>query len=282
MSTNSCIITLVKNEHLYLNEWIKYHLDLGVEHIFVFEDVDSDTHKDITDAFGDKVTLKGIFSILDEESREKALELKSTMKSNVQHLYIRNALMYVKNYFQDKYDWCFVIDADEFLTLEKENDTLDDVFSLYDKYDAFIMLWKCYGANGLVSKPDYTEKGVIETYTKEVCNNIIDKPQSLVKTCYNLKRYRREFFHNQHHPSDVCKWCNTDLKRNIRATYSKIYIRHYVTKSWEEFAWKRIKRGFFWGKTRLFDMFFLANPEFVSMKKELIKNARKSFSCTTL
>lgn len=274
----TCVITIVKNEHLYLNEWIKYHLDLGIEHIFVFEDFDSETHKSITDTYGDKVTLNNIFSILNEDDRKVALELKKTKKWNVQHIYLRNALKYVGSL--NKFDWCFVIDADEFVTLE--GDALDKVLPLYENHDAFIMLWKCYGADGHISKPDYTEKGVIETYTKEVCNNIIDKPQSLVKTCYNLKRYRPEFFHNQHRPSDVCKWCNTDLKRNIRATYSKIYIRHYVTKSWEEFAWKRIKRGFFWGKTRLFDMFFLANPEFVSMKKELIKNARKSFSCTTL
>ena len=273
MSTSSCIITLIKNEHLYLSEWIKYHLDLGVEHIFVFEDVGSDTHKDITDAFGDKVTLNGIFSILDEESREKALELKSTMKSNVQHLYMRNALMYVKNYFQDKYDWCFVIDADEFLTLEK--DSLENVLSLYRNYDAFIMLWKCYGANGLVSKPDYTKKGVIETYTKEAPEGVFYNPQYRVKTCFNLKRYEFGYYLNAHQPSEECVWCNTSLHRNIISTYAHIYIRHYITKSWEEYVWKRTTRGYLWGKKRFFDLFFLLNPELNPIKKQLLKNVRK-------
>ena len=34
---SSCIFTVIKNEHEYLDEWIKYHLDLGIDHIFIFE-----------------------------------------------------------------------------------------------------------------------------------------------------------------------------------------------------------------------------------------------------
>ena len=40
---------------MYLDEWIRYHLDLGIDHIFIFEDIDSDSHKDITDKYGDNV-----------------------------------------------------------------------------------------------------------------------------------------------------------------------------------------------------------------------------------
>ena len=35
----SCIFTVIKNEHEYLDEWIKYHLDLGIDHIFIFEKI---------------------------------------------------------------------------------------------------------------------------------------------------------------------------------------------------------------------------------------------------
>ena len=270
---HTCVITLVKNEHLYLNEWIKYHLDLGVEHIFIFEDVDSDSHKDITSIYGDRVTLMGVFSILNESDRNMALELKKTKKWNVQHIYLKNALEYVKG--KNKYDWCFVIDSDEFITLEDANDSLEGVLSSYTSFDAFIMRWKCYGADGHLKRPDYKEKGVIDTYTKEVDCKVIDKPQSLVKTCYQLKHYQPDWFHNQHHPSDKCNWRNTKGKKNINATYEKIYIRHYITKSLEEFVWKRKARGYFWGKTRLFDKFFLINPEFESNKGKLIKEAKK-------
>jgi hypothetical protein len=32
----SCILTVIKNEHQYLDEWIKYHIDLGIDHIVKF------------------------------------------------------------------------------------------------------------------------------------------------------------------------------------------------------------------------------------------------------
>ena len=62
----SCILTVIKNEHQYLDEWIKYHLDLGINHIFIFEDINSDSHKDICDKYGDSVSLNGIENLLDE------------------------------------------------------------------------------------------------------------------------------------------------------------------------------------------------------------------------
>ena len=210
---SSCIITVIKNEHAYLKEWIDYHLRLGVGHIFIFEDIDSETHKDITDGYGDNVTLCGISSVLNDTERETAAMLKRTKKWNVQHLYLKNALRYVKDTFSDKYDWCFVVDVDEFITLANENDSLNDILSLYTDYDAFIMLWKCYGADGHVNKPDYGDKGVVGTYTKVARNRMVDKAKSLVKTCYNLKKYVPENFHNQHRPSDMCNWCNTDFNK---------------------------------------------------------------------
>ena len=274
---HTCIITIVKNEHLYLSEWIKYHLDLGVEHIFVFEDIDSASHKDIV-GNNSNVTLQSINAVLNDSEQETAKMLKQTKKWNAQHLYLKNALKHVANNYQC--DWCFVIDVDEFITLDNGIFTLTDALSLYNKYNALIMLWKCFGASGNISIPNYKEKGVIETYTNAIDNKIIDKPQSVVKTCYNLHTFKTDYFYNQHRPSNKCNWCNTDFKRNINATYKNIYIRHYVTKSWQEFYWKKKVRGFLWGGTRTLDMFFNANTEFKPLKNKLISNAR--IGCFTI
>lgn len=131
----SCIFTVIKDEHLYLDEWIRYHLSLGIDHIFIFEDIGSGSHKDITAKYGDKVSLNSILVILDGYSKSRALELKATKKSNPQYIYIRKGLAYIKG----QYDWCFVIDNDEYITFEKDSDSLNDVLSLYVQYDAFIM-----------------------------------------------------------------------------------------------------------------------------------------------
>jgi hypothetical protein len=43
----TCIETMVKNEHLFIEEWVKYHLSLGFDDIFVVEDYGSESHSDI-------------------------------------------------------------------------------------------------------------------------------------------------------------------------------------------------------------------------------------------
>ena len=92
----SCIVTVIKNEHEYLDEWIKYHLNLGINHIFIFEDVDSESHKVICDKYKDTVTLNNIRHVIIEEKDKKlADKLKVTKKVNVQHVYFKCILKHL-------------------------------------------------------------------------------------------------------------------------------------------------------------------------------------------
>lgn len=272
MNNTSCILTVIKNEHEYLDEWIKYHIDLGIDHIFIFEDIDSDSHKSICDKYGEKVSLNSVLRALDKKERERAKEIKELKIYNVQNFYFKKLIRFIKNFYTYKYDWCFLIDNDEFITLENENDKINDVLNLYKDYDAFIMSWKCYGANGYVNKPDYSKKGVVETYTKEV------KPltQDYVKSCYKIRTFDEDFLVVHHYPTDVCNWCNTDFVKNrFILTYNKIYLRHYITKSWEEYIWKLTKRRFMWGLRRDYDFFFRLNKDMEQKRKELMDNLNK-------
>ena len=271
MNNTSCILTIIKNEHQYLDEWIQYHLGIGVSHIFILEDTDSDSHKEICNKYGNSVSLGNVIDVLDEVQRKEAKEIKELNKYSVQHMYFRNGLNKIKKLYSDKYDWCFLIDNDEFITLENDGDKLEDVLNFYNNYEAFIMSWKWYGANGYINKPDYSNKGVVETFIKEAEG----KNSNQVKTCYKLKTFRNEFLYTHHHPTDKCNWCNSDFIRDYyTATFSKIYIRHYVTKSWEEYVWKRKIRGYPWGRERDFDYFFKVNTDMLPMKEELIRQIK--------
>ena len=275
MNNTSCILTVIKNEHEYLDEWIKYHIDLGIDHIFIFEDIDSDSHKEICDRYGDRVSLDNVFSILDEETRNVVVELKHTKRNNPQDIYFRNGLSYIKEIGQ--YDWCFVIDNDEFITLENESNNLNNILRLYERYDAFVMQWKCYGANGFVKKPDYTNKGVVETYTKEIQGYVpAINPSVLSKTCFNMNNYKEQYYFTNHQPSDRCNFCRTNFKKDRNSKiYDNIYIRHYITKSWEEYVWKRKTRGYFVGKIKSFDFFFKVNSDMNDKKEKLINDLKK-------
>lgn len=273
MNNTSCILTVIKNEHEYLDEWIKYHLDLGIDHIFIFEDIDSDSHKDICDKYGDRVTLSSIFSVLNDLARREALFLKKTKMDNPQHLYFKCALMTIKLTYQGKYDWCFIIDNDEFITFENKCD-LKEMLSLYQGYDAFVMQWKCYGANGYINKPNYSDKGLIETYIKESNYPGHDVLEWTTKTCYNVNTFKETYFKNNHQPTDECKWCKTDYSNNrTKPVFNNVYIRHYMTKSWEEYISKK-KRGYFMGFARTSDFFFKVNPDMLPIKDKLFKQIK--------
>lgn len=273
MNNTSCILTVIKNEHEYLDEWIKYHLDLGIDHIFIFEDIDSESHKDITAKYGDKVSLNSVFAILNRKMANYVISLK-TSNHNVQPIYYKAGLVSIKLTFPNKYDWCFVLDNDEFITLENENDTIKDVLALYEDYDAFVIQWKCYGANGHVNKPDYGDKGLIGTYTEEMKGRFTNE-YFQAKPCYKLSTFDEEFYGTIHQPSDICNFCRTDFSKDRYAEiFDKIFIRHYITKSWEEYVWKRTHRGYFCGLSRTFDGFFLINPDMNDKKKELLDSLK--------
>ena len=265
----TCICTVIKNEHQYLDEWIRYHLNLGIDRIFIFEDIDSESHKEICDKYNN-VSLNSINSVLNKPQQNEAIELKKQNRINVQDLYFRAIMLSIQK--EHVYDWCFVIDADEFITCDNINETV----AQFSDYDAFVLSWKCYGACNHISKPNYETHGIIETYPNESTGYVNNNPIYHTKTCYNLNTFKSNHYWTNHQPSDSCKWCRTDFTTDrTNEIFDKIYIKHYVTKSWEEYVEKKTKRGFFIGISRTYDFFFNVNPELKCMKSELIEALNK-------
>ena len=63
MSFSSCIFTVIKDEHDYLDFFIRYHLDLGIDHLFIFEDIGSLSHVGIVNRYdSDRVSLQDTIS----------------------------------------------------------------------------------------------------------------------------------------------------------------------------------------------------------------------------
>ena len=40
----TAICAILKNEHQYLDEWIRHHLDIGFDEIYLYEDFGSKSH----------------------------------------------------------------------------------------------------------------------------------------------------------------------------------------------------------------------------------------------
>ena len=54
--------------------------------------------------------------------------------------------------------------------------------------------------------------------------------------------------------------------------FDKMYLKHYVTKSWEEYLWKLYVRGMHcYDRHRRIDDFFQINKDMANRKDELIR-----------
>lgn len=264
----TCIFTIIKNEHEYIQEFIEYHLNLGIDFIFIFEDIDSESHKDIICEYpSERVKLMNIVDIY--EDKDDIISMKKSRLFTMQKRYIKKILHYIKDNYD--FDWVFVIDIDEYITLQY-NRPLKEVLNKFNDYEAVVLQWENYGANNLVFKPDYSKKGIIDTYTKKAGYQYNDRPFSLTKTVYNMNLYNYEDAKNLHIEYDLTmKWCKSDFSQDTEnKIYDNIYLRHYITKSWEEYVWKIYVRGMFYPLHRKYDNFFEINEDMKDRKEELM------------
>ena len=87
------ICAIIKDEHRYLKEWLDYHLNIGINQIYLYEDTTSKTHSDIVKEY-DNVYLQSIGEFID---LNKCLERQ-------RDLYNRFMAVY-----QDSVDYAFFI-----------------------------------------------------------------------------------------------------------------------------------------------------------------------------
>lgn len=237
----TCIHTVILNEpDEYLIPWLNHHTGL-VDHIFIHEDVGSHSHKHVTDRY-DNVTLHQI--------QEKAR----------QRQYIKDGVMSIQAL--KEYDWCFTIDIDEFITSHKP---LESVLSDYQDRGGVLLRWVNYGASGHVYKPNYNDKDYRLFYTEKGNDTDVDAKYRInTKIAWNLHNTEEWNLSGVHfYDGD---WVRID----------DIYLKHYITKSWEEYVWKLYQRGMMTGfKHRSDKDFFQINPDMLKRYDELIEIKNK-------
>ena len=232
----TCVMVIVKDEQEYIQEFIEHHLNIGVDALFIFEDIGSRSHKHITDKY-DNVYLLSILDVYYGDEKDRIRERKEK-KMAVQSDYIQHAIKYIKTL--GEYDWCFSLDADEYVQADGD---IHEILSRFSDWECVIMYWKNYGANGHILKPQYTS--IQETYTKECGFTNIDWNNKIItKMVLNLREIDTSFPIPCHF-SPTRRCIRTDFSRQLSdpPCYDLLYIKHYITKSFEEYMWKLTKRG---------------------------------------
>lgn len=262
----TCIHTVILNElDEYLKAWLDHHSPM-VDHIFIFEDIGSHSHKHITDQYPN-VTLQSVLDIF--EHKERIIKMKEEKKIT-QGEYLIFGLLKIQAL--NLYDWCFTLDIDEFITLQEPYKAISDVLDEFHDYDAVLLQWMNYGANGRVYKPDYNGKDYREFYTKRANDAYSDAFFNInTKVCWNMRLLERNKIGGIH--CAIGNWVKTNYIQDRKIIcYDKMYLKHYVTRSFEEYLWKIYKRGMHcYNKHRKIDDFFQINPDMEDKKEELLK-----------
>lgn len=250
---NICIFTVVKDEQDYLDDFLRYHTGMGL-HIFVFEDLFSISHKDICDKYNN-VYLHSVRDLYKEEEQEK-LEYLRNKRIPSQTDFITRGLRYIHSL--NKYDWCFVIDCDEYITSSKQ---LPDLLDNYKEYDAIRIYWMNYGCSGYLYKPVY-DKPIYDIFTKRCGYEAQDYDfKNITKLCVNMHKWKSNIPYRVHFTS--INWIKVDYTYDPKEiVFEPLYLRHYITKSFEEYCHKVYVRGMMHDGHRKIRSFFEMQPEY--------------------
>lgn len=149
------LVCIAKNEELYIQEWIDYHLKLGFDDVFIYQN-----------NWRWENEQKNVIKYeLDGESQQRI----------AYNNFIQNHL--------NTYDWAAFFDVDEFLVLKKHNN-VKNFIQEYSEYPSIAINWVMFGNNNIESTTE--NFSLIKRFTKRR-KNVQKKIKSIVKLNKNVE-----------------------------------------------------------------------------------------------
>jgi len=220
------IVAIFKDEP-DITEWINYHLRIGVERFYLYDNESIEDYEKILEPY----IKNGI-----------VIYIRITGKCQQRPAY-RDAIYRYKN----ETEWMAIIDLDEYIVPVEDNN-IKDFLKHYEKYSGVVMNWVMFDSNGLIKRPE--GQMVIEAYTrvqkdyqynrnktvKSIVKPVDVRYVSSVHVCiYKKGKYAVDENFNRHITN-----VRTQTQRN---SVNKIRINHYHCKSREDYLAK-INKGF--------------------------------------
>ena len=222
------ICVIAKQENIYIKEFINYYLNLGIKTIFLYDnnDLDGENFEDILD-----------------------LEIKNGLVIIINY---RGFIKPQKKAFDDCYlnnkynfDWIGFYDVDEYLYIENYTN-INQFLSLskFKNCSSILINWKNYGDNDYIRyKPKPIQNRFIIPFNFK---NGIDygiylysAAKSIIRGGLNITWEHFPHFLNS---SNICYPNGTFVIQPLSPPqYSSAYLKHYITKSTEEYVIKLIK-----------------------------------------
>lgn len=235
------IVQIIKDEHDYLDHWIKFHTKLGFDFLLV-EDVNSQPHKEICDKYNN-VTLIEIFDFLSENRINDAFNGKYR-----QTLVIEEFLDRYINGMYNKYNFLVFIDPDEYLHQNDCYEIQDTYYRLYnDKCMFYRFAWQNMTTNDYNVLFDEHPNLEIPVYNRfRVKANLLRQPKMLVNLKFANELITKTFYDRSINEHGTCLphyFGDTEYRDLVSKFSTDFVIYHYSTNSITEFIKRLTVKG---------------------------------------
>lgn len=238
IKTNNMIVDIVciaKREELTICDWIEYHRQMGINHIYIFDNNDVGNQSLINKVI--PYVQMGYVTVFNNVNGLKGIQLECY------NGFIR------ENYKQRVNNWTAFIDCDEYITINSKYSTIGEFLNdvEYKCPDAGIVYlnWDTYNSNGKIL---YDPTPVVERFKEKAPEELRENRhiKSLVRC--DCDAIFKDFPHNAY-PNDGKKIYDALLREVAYSPFNEIRddypvtIRHYVTKSLQEYVYRKYKAG---------------------------------------
>lgn len=179
------IVACMRNEALFLVEWLAHHLSVGFDRIIVYTN-DCD---DGTDRMLDLLTATGRIEHYDNPGPylPGGTIQRHALHRAFQMPHVRRA------------DWALHIDADEYVNVSIGKRNIDDLTALYPEADAIAIMWRHFGSAG---KKTWEGGSIIESFTR--CEgafpDVAAGELASFKTLFRPRNFRAMSIHSPKYP----------------------------------------------------------------------------------
>lgn len=228
-SLKLALCTMGKKENLYAKEFVEYHIKLGFDHLFIYDDNDPNTEK--------------IIDVVPDKYKDKVTIIDNLRSKNINNQIAAYTHCYKSNLY--KFDWILMSDMDEFLFIRDDSIRHYLKNPVFDKCDFIKLHWGTAKDNDLVY---YDNRTLMERFKSPFIQYMF------VKTI--VRGDIPDLLYWVHSPyqsptrnvscSNVGKplpYKNINIESVKPINVEKAFIIHYKYKSTEEFV-EKINRGY--------------------------------------
>ena len=214
---------MFRQENSWLEEWIQYHLAIGVEHIILYND-------DLDTRVSDRILLpyveRGLVENRHIADRSEVIRRETCWsQEDTYRDMIQNAV--------GQTEWLAILDLDELL-LPRQTDDLRELLTEYEEHSGLAVNWAIYGSGGHIKRPPSQIRHFLNRSETHWDRN------QFVKSIVRPSRVLMNEPHLTHFfPTKNGETVNENHEPVHGMTHDisteKIRINHYVLRSWQDF-----------------------------------------------